>query len=146
MIVEHQAMHGERVEELKHESIPELLRQLANETTTLVRKEIDLAKVEVGEKAKALGAVAGMFAVAAVLGLGAFGAITAFLIALIGLVLPIWAAALIVAIVYGLVALVLAQGGKKKIEAAAPLAPEQTMQTVKEDVEWAKTRAQSAKR
>ncbi|GAC1402715.1 MAG: phage holin family protein [Candidatus Velthaea sp.] len=146
MIVEHQAMHGERVEELKHESIPDLLRQLATETTTLVRQEIDLAKVEIVEKGKALGAAGGMFGVAAVFGLGAFGAVTAFLIALIGLALPIWAAALIVAVIYGIVALVMAQRGKKKIEAAAPLAPQQTMQTVKEDVEWAKTRAQSAKR
>ncbi|MFN2461278.1 MAG: phage holin family protein [Candidatus Velthaea sp.] len=139
-------MHEERVEELKQESLPELLRALSTETTTLIRQEIELAKVEIVEKGKAAGVGAGMFGASAVVGLGAFGALTTCIIALIALALPVWAAALIVAIVYGLIALAVAQTGKKKFEDAAPLAPEQTMQTVKEDVEWAKTRVQSGKR
>jgi hypothetical protein len=87
-----------------------------------------------------------MFGSAAMLGLGAFGAFTAMLIALFALIVPLWIAALIVTVVYGAIALVLAQSGKKKLKEAAPLVPEQTAQTVKEDIEWAKTRAKSVAR
>ena len=126
--------------------IGELLRELGDEISTLVRAEIALAKAEFAEKVKPAAASAGMFGGTALLGLGAFGAATAFLIALIALALPVWAAALIVAVVYGAVALVLAQTGKKKLQEAAPLVPEQTAQTVKEDIEWAKTRMKSGAR
>jgi hypothetical protein len=88
-----------------------------------------------------------MFGGTALLGLGAFGAFTAFLIAgITALGLHVWLSALIVTIVYGAVAYVLAQTGKKKLHEAAPLIPEQTAQTVKEDIEWAKTRAKSGAR
>lgn len=123
-----------------------LLRDLGDEISTLVRQEIALAKVEIAEKVKPAAASAGMFGGTALLGLGAFGAFTAFLIALIALAVPVWAAALIVTIVYGAIAGVLALTGKKKLEEAAPPALEQTAQSVKEDIEWAKTRAKSGAR
>jgi uncharacterized membrane protein YqjE len=126
--------------------IGELLRELGDEISTLVRQEIALAKVEIAEKTKPAIASAGMFGGTALLSLGAFGALTAFLIALIALWVPVWASALIVTVVYGVVAFVLAQTGKKKLHEAAPLVPEQTAQTVKEDIEWAKTRARSGAR
>jgi uncharacterized membrane protein YqjE len=126
--------------------IGELLKELGDEISTLVRQEIALAKVEIAEKTKPAVASAGMFGGTALLGLGAFGALTAFLIALIALWVPVWAAALIVTVAYGAVAFVLAQTGKKKLHEAAPLVPEQTAQTVKEDIEWAKTRAKSGAR
>ena len=123
-----------------------LLRELGDEIATLVRQEIALAKVEIAEKTKPVAASAGMFGGTALLGLGAFGAFTAFLIALLSLELQLWASALIVTVVYGAVAFVLAQTGKKKLQEAAPLLPEQTAQSVKEDIEWAKTRAKSGAR
>ncbi|HEY0396342.1 MAG TPA: phage holin family protein [Candidatus Elarobacter sp.] len=126
--------------------IGELLRELGDEISTLMRQEIALAKVEISEKVKPAAASAGMFGGTAIFGLGAFGALTAFLIALIALAVPVWAAALIVTVVYGIVAGVLAITGKKKLQEAAPLVPEQTAQTVKEDIEWAKTRAKSGAR
>jgi len=126
--------------------IGELLRELGDEISTLVRAEIALAKAELAEKMKPAAASAGMFGGTALFGLGAFGAGTAFLIALIALALPVWAAALIVTVVYGVVALVLALTGKKKLQEAAPLVPEQTAQSVKEDIEWAKTRMKSGAR
>ncbi len=126
---------------------PALLRELGDEIGTLVRQEIALAKVELSEKLKPAEAAAGMFSGTVVLALGAFGALTTFLIAgIAALGLPVWAAALIVTVVYGIVAFVLAQTGKKKMKEAAPLVPEQTAQTVKEDIEWAKTRAKSGAR
>ena len=124
----------------------ELLRDLGDEISTLVRQELALARAEIAEKSRPAVASAGMFGGGALLGLGAFGAFTAFLIAAIALALPVWAAALIVAIVYGAIAGVLAMTGKKKLQQAAPLALEQTAETVKEDIEWAKTRAKSGAR
>jgi len=126
--------------------IGELLRELGDEIATLVRQEIALAKVEIAEKVKPAAVSVGMFGGTALFALGAFGALTAFLIALIALALPVWAAALIVTVVYGIVAGALAMTGKKKFQEAAPLVPEQTAQTVKEDIEWAKTRAKSGAR
>ncbi len=139
-------MSDPRVEALKDESLPQLLRQLSTETTTLVRQEIDLAKVELSEKAKAVGAGAAMLATAAVFALGAFGALTALFITALALVLPVWAAALIVTVVYAVIALIAAQRGRKQLVSAAPVVPEQTAQTVKEDIEWVRTRAQSSKK
>ena len=129
--------------ELTDRSTGELLKQLSNETTTLVKQEIDLMKAELAEKAKPAGLGAGMFGAAGLFGVGAFLALTAFFIALIDGALPIWAAALIVAAVYAAIAAVLVLTGKQKVKDATPVAPEQTMESVKEDVQWAKTRARS---
>lgn len=126
--------------------IGELLRELGDEISTLVRAEVALAKVEITEKAKPVVATAGMFGGTALLGLGAFGALTTCFIAALSLVLEVWVAALIVAVVYGIAAYVLVEAGKKKLKEAAPLVPTQTAQTVKEDIEWAKTRAKSGVR
>ena len=124
----------------------ELLRELGDDLSSLVRAEIALAKVEILEKTKPAVASAGMFGGTAVLGLGALGAFTAFLIAVIALALPVWAAALIVTVAYGAIAGALAMSGKKKLHDVGSLALEQTAQTVKEDIEWIKTRAKSGAR
>lgn len=133
--------------ERRDESIGELVRDLANETNTLVRQEIELAKAELSEKVKQAGRGAGMFGAAGIVGLLALGALTACLIALLATALDhVWLAALIVAVVYGAVAGVLAMRGRDEVKEAAPPVPEQTIETVKEDVEWAKTRTRSAAR
>jgi uncharacterized membrane protein YqjE len=108
----------------------QLLRQLADETTTLVRREIDLAKVELTQKAQAAQAGAAMFGVAGVSALGAFGTLTACIILALALELPAWAAALIVCVVYVVVALIALQSGKRKFADATPVVPEQAAQTV----------------
>jgi VIT1/CCC1 family predicted Fe2+/Mn2+ transporter len=127
-------------------SVPELMRELGDEIATLVRQEIALAKAELAQKSRPAVASAGMFGTGALLGLGAFGAITTALIAALALVMPVWLAALIVAVVYGIVAGVLAMTGKKTLETAGPLVPEQTAESVKEDIAWAATRAKSGMR
>ena len=129
--------------ELRDHSTGELLKQLSNETTTLVRQEIELMKAELAEKAKPAGIGAGMFGGAGLFGLGAFLTLTAFFVVLLDGAMPIWLAALIVAVVYAAIAGVLALTGRQKVKEAAPVAPEQTMESVKEDVQWAKTRARS---
>jgi MFS family permease len=126
--------------------IGELVKELADQTSTLVHKEIELAKAEVAQKGREAGKGAGMLGAAAVVGLLAAGALTAFLIMLLDGALANWLAALIVAVAFAAIAGVLALMGKKRLQAATPPVPEQTVETVKEDVEWAKTQAGSAKR
>jgi uncharacterized membrane protein YqjE len=121
--------------------VGELLRELGDEIATLVRQEISLAQIELTEKAKPAVASASLFGATAMLALGAFGALTACFIAALALVLEVWVAALIVAVVYSIIALALMYAGRKKLREAGSLVPEQTTQTIKEDIEWAKTRA-----
>jgi MFS family permease len=138
--------HAGNGEDLKERPIGDLVKQLADQTSTLVHQEIDLAKAELSAKGKQAGKGAGLLGAGAVIGLLAAGALTAFLIMLLDGALANWLAALVVAVAFGLIAAVLALQGKKRIQAATPPVPEQTVDSVKEDVEWAKTRAASAKR
>jgi uncharacterized membrane protein YqjE len=132
--------------ELRQHSTGELVKQLSEQTTTLVRKEIELAKAELTAKGKVAGEGAGMFGAAGVVGLLALGALTAMIIALLDKAMDFWIAALIVAVVYGAIAAVLALSGRDRVKKGMPPAPEQTVETVKEDVQWAKSQAKSARR
>ena len=123
----------------------ELLKELSDHTTTLVKQEMDLAKAELAEKGKQAGMGAGMFGGAGLFGVGAFAALTACVIAALATGMDTWLAALIVAVVYGAVAGVLAITGKKKVQEAVPPVPEQARDSVKEDMEWAKTQARSGR-
>lgn len=135
-----------RQEVLHEQPIGELLKQLASETTTLVRQELELAKAEMREKAGKAGPGFGMIGAAGGVALLALGALTAFFILALDGALPNWLAALIVAIVYGAVAAVLYMRGKQKVDDAGSPAPRQTIETLKEDVAWAKHPTTSAKR
>jgi hypothetical protein len=132
--------------DLRERPIGDLLKQLSEETTTLVRQELELAKSEVSEKGKKAGMGAGMFGGAGVSALLGLGAITAAAIAALDTAMPTWLAALIVGVVWLAIAGVLALQGKNKVQEATPPVPEQTTESVKEDVQWAKTRAQSARK
>jgi uncharacterized membrane protein YqjE len=130
--------------ELRDRPTGELLRELSDQTTTLVKQEVELAKAELAEKGKQAGKGAGMFGGAGLFGVTAFLALTACVIALLATALDhVWLAALIVAVVYAAVAGVLAITGRQKVQEAAPPVPEQAKESVKEDVQWAKTRAKS---
>jgi uncharacterized membrane protein YqjE len=131
--------------ELSDRPIGELVKQLAEQTSTLVRKELELARAEMIEKGKTAGIGAGMFAGAALLGVLALGALTAFLILSLSLVLDAWLAALIVALVYAAIAGVLVLAGKKKLTEATPPIPEQTRASVREDIEETKARVKAAR-
>ena len=126
-------------------SLADLARQLSNQTTELVRHEVELAKAELQVKGKRAGIGASMFGGAGALGLYALGALTAAIIAGIAEALPVWASALIVAALYGAIAGILALRGKKKVQQATPPLPEETVQSVKEDVRYTKQRAQEAR-
>lgn len=126
-------------------TVGQLLRELSQDTSHLVRQEIQLAQAEMKQKAKRVGVGAGLLGAAAVMGLAALGAGTALLIIAIAIVLPLWLSALAVTGFYVLVAGVLALAGGLGIRRATPLQPEQTVATLKEDAEWAKTRARSVR-
>jgi hypothetical protein len=123
----------------------ELVKDLASQTSTLVRQEIQLAQAEVTQRCKVAGKGAGMLAGAGVAGLLALGALTAVLVIALDGALALWLAALIVTVLWAVIAAVLAQTGKKALQASTPPAP-QTVETVKEDIQWAKNPTGSAPR
>jgi hypothetical protein len=132
--------------QLRERSLGELFSKLSNETSTLIRQEMALARAEMTEKGKEAGKGAGLFGGAGAVGLLGAGALTAGIILLLDLAIAAWLAAIIVGLIYVAIAAVLGLKGRDRIQAATPPVPEQTVDTVKEDVEWAKTRAQSAQR
>jgi len=127
------------------ESIADLTKQLTEQTKTLVRQEVELAKAELGEKGKRVGIGAGMFGGAGLFGFFAFAGLTTVMILALSEAMEPWLAALIVTVLYGAIAGVLALSGKKKVQEAGPAVPEQTLDTVKEDVAYTKQRAQAGR-
>jgi hypothetical protein len=122
----------------------ELVKQLADEVSGLVRAELDLARAELTEKGKRAGIGLGELGAAGIVALYALGALTAcFIAGLAALGAPVWAAALVVTIVYGIIALVLYLIGRQQLERGLPPTPERTQKTIKEDIEWAKTQTPS---
>lgn len=127
-------------------SMAELVKQLSEQTSRLARQEVELAKAELTAKGKRAGIGVGMFGSAGVFGFYALGALTATAILGLSHAVASWLAALIVTAVLGALAGVLALQGKAKVEQATPPVPEQATESVKEDVEWAKLRAQEGRR
>lgn len=125
---------------LRDRGTGELVKQLSSQVSTLVRQEVELAKTEMAEKGKKAGAGAGMFGGAGVAGLMALGSLTAFLILVLALAMPAWAAALLVTALWAAVAGVLALRGRDKFRQMGAPAPKKTIETVKEDVQWLKDR------
>ena len=130
--------------DLRDEPIAELLKRLSNETTHLVKMELELAKAEMTQKGKQAGTGVGLLGGGGVAGLMALIALTLTLIYLLDTFMKTWIAALIVTVLWGAVAGALALKGKKELQEVNP-APEQTIETVKEDVQWAKTQKPSAR-
>jgi hypothetical protein len=131
---------------LRERPIGEVAKSLTSDLSLLLRQEIDLAKAEMAEKGRTAAPGLGMFGGAGIVGLCAAGAVTAFLILVLSTFLPDWAAALVVGAVLATVAYVLVQQGKERVADAGAPVPEQTIETMKEDVEWAKNRASSARK
>ena len=122
-------------------SAGELVKQLSEQVSRLIRDELKLAEYEMTRKAKRAGRGAGMFGGSGLLALYGIGCLLAA--AIIGLagVLPAWAAALIVGGVLLAVAGLAALLGKSQVSKATPPVPEQTVQSVRADVEEIKERA-----
>ena len=126
-------------------SVAELVKQLSEQTSRLARQEAELAKAELTEKGKRAGAGLGMFGGAGTLVFYAVGALTAAAVLGLATALEGWLAAVIVGAVYLALAGALALAGRKEVREAVPPVPEQAGESVKEDVRWAKSRAQTAR-
>jgi len=138
------AMNGDSAD-ARERPIGELVKDLSQQTSTLVRQEIELARAELQQQGKVAGKGVGMLLGAAVAGLLALGALTAALIALLDKAMATWVAALIVMALWAVLAAVVAKAGQKSLRQATPPAP-QTIETVKEDIQWAKNQTGSAPR
>lgn len=116
----------------------ELFSRLSTDLTTLVRDELRLATAEMSGKAKRAGVGAGMFGAAGLLALYGLGALFAAIIAALALVMDVWIAALIVAVVLFVAAGIAALLGKNKVSEAGSPVPERTIDSVKADVDAVK--------
>jgi len=132
--------------EKRQESVPELVKDLSRDISDLVRQEIELARAEMMEKGKQAGIGVGMFGGAALMAAAALGGSMATMIIVLDLWMPLWLAALITTVLYGAVAAVLALRGRDELKQTGAPIPEKAKESVKEDIQWAKTRAQSNSR
>jgi hypothetical protein len=124
--------------------VAQLVSQLTEQTSRLVRDEVELAKVELTSKAKQAGMGAGLFSAAGLLALYGFGALVATAILALALVMDAWLAALVVAVVLFAAAGVAALIAKNRLKKATPLKPEHTIQSVETDVREVKEARQRA--
>lgn len=118
-------------------SLGDLFTDLTREMSTLVRQEVTLARTEMTQKATQIGKDVGFMAVGGVVALMGALAIVAAIILLLANVMWPWLAALIVGVVIAIVGYVFLQQGMTKLK-HANLAPQQTIETLKEDAQWAK--------
>lgn len=119
-------------------SLGELFGDLARETSTLVRQEVQLAKTEMTQKATAVGKDIGFLAVGGLIAYAGLLALIATVIIILGMAgLPWWLAALIVTVIVLAIGGILVQRGLNALKHQS-MAPEQTIQTLKEDRQWAK--------
>ncbi|WP_285729675.1 phage holin family protein [Nocardiopsis sp. ATB16-24] len=119
------------------QSISELLGEVTGDLQTLFRQEVALAKAELREEAVKAGKAAGLLSGATVAGYLAVLLLSlAVMFGLAELIGLGWAA-LVVAVVWAIVAAVLAVVGRNRMREVSPK-PERTIETLKEDAQWAK--------
>jgi len=124
--------------DLKQErSLGELFGDLAKETITLVRQEVALAKVELSQKATLVGKNVGYLVVGGAVLYAAFLAVMAGVVILLAGLMPWWAAALVVGVLLAIVGAMMATSALSSLKNMS-LTPQQTVETLKEDAQWAK--------
>jgi len=124
-----------------NKAVGELVQDLSQQTAALVRKELQLAQIELTEKGKRAGIGAGLFGTAGVIALYAVGVFIAAAVMGLATVIEPWVAAVIVGVVMLAAAGIASLMGKKQVEQAVPPAPEQAIQSTKRDVDEVKGRA-----
>ena len=122
-------------------STGQLIGQLTEQISRLVRDEARLAQGEVSQKAKRLGVGAGLFGGAGLFAFFGLAVLIATAVLALALVLPAWLAALIVAVVLFAVAGVLALVGRKDVEKGTPPVPTEAIASTKEDIATVKESA-----
>lgn len=131
------ASHG-TVPPTDQQSIGQLIGRLSEQSSKLVRAEIELAKAEVSSRAKKAGIGIGLLAGAAFFGFFAFAVLLATAIIALNGQMALWLAALLVAVVLLIVTAVLALLGVKRLQAGSPPTPERAVENVKLDVDAVK--------
>ncbi|MEU1041265.1 phage holin family protein [Streptomyces sp. NPDC005551] len=124
-----------------NQSVGELVGQATEQLSQLVRQELHLAKEELAEKGRRAGRGGGMIGAAGAVGYVGLMALAGTGVAALSLVLPVWAAALIVTAVLLAIAAVLAVMGRGQLRQATPPTPEKALDSVKADVDEIKERA-----
>jgi len=131
---------------MRERPIGEVAGDLTRDLSLLVRQELELARAEMAEKGRIAAPGLGMIGGAGVVGLMAAGALTACAVLVLAIFLAEWLSALIVGGVLAAAAYLLVRRGREQVGKAGAPIPEQTIETMKEDLEWAKTRATSARK
>jgi hypothetical protein len=122
---------------MENKPLGDLFSDLAGEMSELVRKEVALAKVEVGQKAKFVGKNIGYLAIGGAVAYAAMLAVIAGIIMLLDKVMPNWGAALLVGVVVGVVGWLLISKARAALQ-ATDVTPQQTVESLKEDAAWVK--------
>jgi len=122
----------------RDESMGQLVKDLSQDISTLVRQELQLAKAEMTQKGKEAGVGAGLLGGAGVFGLAVVGGSMATIILILDTIMPNWLAALVTTLVYATVGAFLALRGRDRLKEAGSPVPERAKESVKEDIEWAR--------
>ncbi|HLM27002.1 MAG TPA: phage holin family protein [Thermoleophilaceae bacterium] len=131
-------------QDLNELPVSDLVQRMSQQTADLVRKELELAQVEMKEKGKRAGIGAGLFGGAGLISAYAVGALIAAAILGLATAVDAWLAALIVSVVLFAIAGVAALVGKKQVDQATPPQPEQAIASTRQDVDEVKGRASRA--
>ena len=125
------------------ESLPtsELIRQMSEQVSRLVRDELRLAKAELTEKGRHAGIGVGLFGGAGVVALLGAGALVAAVILLLTYVMPAWVAAAVVGVLLLALAGALGLFGKHQVAEASPPTPARTIDSVRDDIYAVRERA-----
>ncbi len=116
-------------------SIGELITRLSRETVTLVRKEVQLAKAEMSQKASRVGKNVGFLVVGGVVAYTGLLALVGAVILVLGLIIPYWLSAAIVGLVITAIGAILVVKGANTLRQEDPT-PRETVETLQEDKEW----------
>jgi uncharacterized membrane protein YqjE len=130
-----EAVGRDRQAELQERSPGELVSELAEQISRLVRDEIRLAQLELQQKGKRAGIGVGLFGGSGFVALYGLGAIVAGLVLLLAMAVEPWAAAMIVGIALLLVAGALALMGKNQVRQAKPPIPKRAVESIKQDID-----------
>ena len=121
----------------ENKPLGDLFSDLASEVSELVRKEVALAKLEVGQTAKHVGKNVGYLVVGGAVAYAAMLTVLAAIVMLLDKVMPDWGAALLVGVVVGIVGWLLISKARAALQATT-VTPQQTVETLKEDAAWVK--------
>jgi hypothetical protein len=119
--------------------LTQLLSRMTGDLTTLLRKEVQLAKIEIRDDVKQTAKAGGVYGAVGFAGYMAAVLISFALAFLLDLIMATWLAFAIIGVLYAVAGYVLFRQGQNRFKEFKPV-PEQTIETIKEDIEWARTR------